>query len=113
MRDTPLIERSIPRWFQPTGRSERSIVEEEQKGKKRANYGETLIEELSKRLVRDYGKGFSERNLWHAKDFYLSFPILNAVRSELSWTHYRILLKEEKKTASAFYEVACMIDAAS
>jgi predicted GNAT family N-acyltransferase len=91
----------------------RVIVEEEQKGKKRADYGETLIEELSKRLTRDYIKNFSERNLWHAKDFYISFPILNALRSELSWTHYHILLKVNEKKARDVYKVECRIDAAS
>jgi predicted nuclease of restriction endonuclease-like (RecB) superfamily len=84
------------------------IVEEEQKGKERAKYGETLIEELSQRLTRDYGKGFSERNLWYTKDFYLNFPILHALRAELSWTHYRILLKVEKQEARDFYMVECI-----
>lgn len=81
----------------------RVIVEEEQKGRKRAGYGQELIAELARRLTTDFGKGFDERNLWFMKQFYLTFPILNAVRSELSWTHYRILLRVEKEEARNFY----------
>lgn len=81
-----------------------AIVEEEQHGKRRADYGANLIDSLSGRLTRQYGKGFVARNLWWMRDFYLKFPILNAVRSELSWTHYRILLKVNDHDARAFYE---------
>jgi len=70
----------------------RVIVEEEQRGKKRADYGKALISELARRLTEDYGQGFIKRNLWYMRDFYLSFPKMNAVRSELTWTHYRRLL---------------------
>ena len=68
----------------------RIIVEEEQKGKERVEYGKALIKELSIRLSRDYGKGFNERNLWYTRNFYSIFPKVNALRSELSWTHYRL-----------------------
>ena len=147
----------------------RLIVEEEQKGKKRAEYGSYLIKELSKQLTKDFGKGFSENNLWYMRQFFISFPILHAVRgelknlgsaklhamsgeftsaishalsdksdksknvnamsselplskaiirdavrhlsielrnylrTELSWTHYRLLLKLEKEEARLFY----------
>jgi predicted nuclease of restriction endonuclease-like (RecB) superfamily len=81
----------------------RIIVEEEQKGEERAEYGKALIKELSVRLTRDYGKGFIERNLWYMRDFYLTFPKVNALRSELTWTHYRLLLKVEKEEARNFY----------
>jgi len=73
----------------------RLIVEEEQRGKIRAEYGKYLIKELSIKLTRDYGKGFNERNLWYTKNFYLIFPKVNALRAELTWTHYRLLLKWE------------------
>jgi|SRR3989338_6446618 len=66
----------------------RVIVEEEQKGKKRADYGDSLIAALSFKLTKEFGTGFAERNLWYMKQFYLAFPKLNALRSELSWTHY-------------------------
>jgi predicted nuclease of restriction endonuclease-like (RecB) superfamily len=81
-----------------------AIVEQEQKGKKRAGYGEHLIEGLSARMRADGQKGFHPRNLWWMRDFFLKFPILNALRSELSWTHYRLLLKVENDAARAFYE---------
>lgn len=81
----------------------RIIVVEEQKGEKRAEYGKALIKELSVRLTRDYGKGFIERNLWCMRDFYRTFPKVNALRSELTWTHYRLLLKVEKEEARNFY----------
>ncbi len=142
----------------------RLIVEEEQKGKRRADYGSFLIEGLSKKLTKDFGKGFSENNLWYMRQFFISFPILHAVRGELknlgttklhamsgeftsaishalsdkfgkgkkvnaarseltirdavshksidlkkylrlelSWTHYRLLLKLEKEEARLFY----------
>lgn len=81
----------------------RMIVEEEQKGRQRADYGKALVKELSKRLSLDYGKGFNVRNLWYMRSFYLIFPKLNALRAELSWTHYRLLLKLENKNARNFY----------
>jgi predicted nuclease of restriction endonuclease-like (RecB) superfamily len=81
----------------------RVIVEEEQKGRKRAGYGEALLAELARRLTRDFGRGFDERNLRYIRQFYLSFPIRNALRSELSWTHYRLLLRLEKEEARNFY----------
>jgi hypothetical protein len=60
----------------------RVIVEEEQRGRKRADYGKSLIAELARRLTENYGKGFIERNLWYMRDFYLTFPNVNALRSE-------------------------------
>ena len=71
----------------------RIIVEEEQKGKTKADYGKQLIAELAKRLKADFGKGFNQLNLWHMRSFYLAFPILDAVRRELTWTHYRLWRK--------------------
>ncbi|HGJ64422.1 TPA: DUF1016 domain-containing protein [bacterium] len=79
------------------------IVEEEQNGKERADYGKYLIKELSRKLSSDFGKGFDERNLWYMKSFYLAFPNVNALRSELTWTHYRILLRVENLDARNFY----------
>src|SRR3989339_1361461 len=78
------------------------IVEEEQNGKERAEYGAELINKLSIKLTNKYGKGFNERNLWYMKQFFLAFPNLNAVRAELSWTHYRLILKIEKESARQF-----------
>lgn len=82
----------------------RIIVEEEQQGQQRAEYGQALIAEFSARPKSEFGKGFDRSNLWHMRSFYLSYPILDAVRRELSWTHYRLLLGAEKPEARAFYE---------
>ena len=68
----------------------RSIVEE-QGGKERAEYGEALLQGLAERLTADFGKGFDARELRKMRQFYLSFPIRDALRPELSWTHYRRL----------------------
>jgi len=61
----------------------RIIVEEEQKGKATAGYGEYLLRELSKRLTKDFGKGFDYSNVKNMRQFYLVFPIGNALRSQL------------------------------
>lgn len=81
-----------------------AIVEVEQKGKERADYGEGLIKSLAKRLTDEGLKGFQARNLWRMRDFYLKFPKVNALRSQLTWTHYRLLLKVERAEAREFYE---------
>ncbi|MFN3603446.1 MAG: YhcG family protein [Leptonema sp. (in: bacteria)] len=84
------------------------IVEEEQKGKSRAEYGKKVLENLSKKLTNDFGKGFDDSNLWNMRKFYLTYPILDALRRELSWTHYRILMRIENPQARSFYEVECI-----
>jgi len=81
-----------------------AIVMHEQKGKARAGYGQRLIELLAERLAEEFGKGFQARNLWWMRDFFLKFAKMNALRSELSWTHYRLLLRVENPDARAFYE---------
>ena len=81
------------------------IVEDEQKGEERAGYGMALIKELSWRLTRDYGRGFTQTNLKYMRQFYLTFPNGHALRDELSWTHYRLLLRVEKDGARNFYMI--------
>jgi predicted nuclease of restriction endonuclease-like (RecB) superfamily len=81
-----------------------AIVEDEQQGAERAGYGEQIVESLAARLKAEGLKGFQARNLWRMRDFYLKFPKVNALRSELSWTHYRLLLKVESDAAREFYE---------
>jgi predicted nuclease of restriction endonuclease-like (RecB) superfamily len=138
----------------------RRIVEDEQQGKKRAGYGESLIKELSQKLTADFGKGFTEPNVWNMRQFYLvfsgkeiinkstaskpyavrreleskdtnqklyalrkelpkshavgdqskkrdamspEFTISNALRRELTWTHYRLLMRVEAETARTWY----------
>jgi len=81
----------------------RHIVEFEQAGAIRAAYGKRLLPALAKTLTREFGKGFDERNLRHMRGFYQYFPIWNAVRTELSWTHYRTLLRVESEIARRWY----------
>ncbi len=82
----------------------RVIVEQEQHGATRAEYGRQIIEGLSPRLTTEFGKGFDRSNLWNMRAFYLAFPILDAVRRELTWTHYRLLMRVENPQARGFYE---------
>ncbi|MCI0639527.1 MAG: PDDEXK nuclease domain-containing protein [Gemmataceae bacterium] len=82
----------------------RVIVEEEQRGSNKAGYGKRLLAELSSRLKSDFGRGFDPSNLSMMRAFYLTYPIFDALRQELSWTHYRILLRVEKPEARSFYE---------
>ena len=59
----------------------------------RAAYGKQILAELSERLTVEFGKGFSERNLQMMRQFYLAFPIPNTLCAELSWSHYRLLVR--------------------
>jgi predicted nuclease of restriction endonuclease-like (RecB) superfamily len=79
------------------------IVEEEQHGNERAAYGKRLVQHLAENLTSEFGEGFSANNLWRMKDLYLGFPILDALRQELSWTHYRLLVKIENLDKRDFY----------
>lgn len=81
----------------------RLIVEEEQQGKSRAEYGSGLLKYLAKRLTDDFGKGFDEREMRRIRQFYQTFPIRDALRPELTWTHYRLLLKVDRTDARAWY----------
>ncbi len=83
------------------------IVEEEQHGEDRAEYGKFIIRNLSERLTSEFGKGFDKRNLFYMRQFYLTFPIMNALRSQLSWTHYRFILKVNDEKARSFYVNEC------
>lgn len=81
----------------------RHIVEFEQGGAVRAEYGKRLLPRLAKSLTAEFGRGFDERNLRNMRAFFQSFPIWNAVRTELSWTHYRTLLRVENEQARRWY----------
>jgi predicted nuclease of restriction endonuclease-like (RecB) superfamily len=105
------------------------IVEAEQGGEKRAGYGKALLKSLSAQLSKEYGNGFSESALKYMRLFYLAYPSLlpansirHAVRDELAalavegwqpgtlhsglaWTHYRRLLKEQRRPVRDFYEI--------
>lgn len=81
----------------------RYIVEEEQKGKKRAMKGDALIKNLAFRLTAEYKSGFDYSNVKRMKQFYITYPKGDALRVELSWTHYRILIRVHNKIAREFY----------
>jgi predicted nuclease of restriction endonuclease-like (RecB) superfamily len=116
----------------------REIVEEEQQGHQRAEYGESLLKTLAQKLGNDYGKGFSYANLKLMRQFYLSFPQLltpdqkgyalrslfpnveiltssslnnwqpGQIHQNLSWTHYRIVMRVENLQARSFYEIEAL-----
>ncbi len=92
------------------------IVEEELRGKAKAEYGTVLMKTLAHKLSQDFGKGFNETNLNYMRQFYQAFPIPHAlrgesdldirdagIRPELSWTHYRLLLKVKDEQVRNFY----------
>jgi predicted nuclease of restriction endonuclease-like (RecB) superfamily len=79
------------------------IFNEEQQGKDRADYGNYLIKYLSEQLQPEYGKGFSYRQLELMRQFYRTFPISNSLRSQLSWTHYRLLLRIDNEDKREYY----------
>ena len=84
------------------------IVEDEQKGKRKAEYGKAVLRDLARRLTAEYGSGYDERNLRYMRSFYLAFPIRNALRSELSWTHYRSLMSVPDPIAREWYMNECI-----
>ena len=81
----------------------RHIVEFEQEGARRAEYGKQLLSKLAKSLTEEFGKGFDVSNLRYMRLFYQAFPIRDALRHELSWTHYRRLLRVDNKLARHWY----------
>lgn len=81
----------------------RHIVEFEQGGAQRAAYGQRLLPQLGQALAAEFGRGFDATNLRHMRGFYLAFPIRDAVRRELSWTHYRLLLRVDNAEARQWY----------
>ena len=84
----------------------KSIVEK-QGGEARAEYGAKLLVELSVQMTEDFGKGFTVANLKNMRQFYLTFPNGYALRSELSWSHYRLLMRVESEKARQFYLEEC------
>ena len=83
----------------------RRIFEEEQLGKDRADYGTYLIKNLAKQLEPEYGSGFSYRQLAFCRQFYRLYPIVNALRSQLNWTQYRMLIQIEDSDKRLYYEL--------
>lgn len=84
------------------------IVEYEQQGDTRAEYGKKVIEDLSSKLMKEYGSGFTVSNIKYMRQFYKYFPIRHALRDQLSWTHYRTLLKIQDDDTRQFYINECI-----
>ena len=83
----------------------RRVFEEEQQGKDRADYGSYLIAGLAQRLEPEYGSGFSKRQLHFSVQFYKTYPIVNALRSQLNWTQYRTLIQISDVDKREYYEL--------
>lgn len=81
----------------------KSIFEEEQHGKERADYGDYLIKNLAKELEPEYGSGFSVRILEISRQFYRTYPIANALRSQLNWSQYRLLIRIDNPDKREYY----------
>ena len=81
----------------------KQIVEEEQKGEDRAKYGSYLIKELSRQLNDEFGKGYSQQSIRNMRQFYKSFPIRSTLWSELSWSHYKLIIRLKDENARAWY----------
>ena len=81
----------------------RHIVEFEQGGEARAEYGAGLMKRLAEALTAEFGRGFDSTNLRFMRQFYLAFPICDALRRKLSWTHYRLLLRVDEPAAREWY----------
>lgn len=88
------------------------IVEDEQQGKAKAEYGKSTLKQLSKRLTENFGKGFSEVNLRQMRSFYETYAIQQTVSAELdkprftlSWSHYLILMRIKNVDERSFYEI--------
>jgi DUF1016 N-terminal domain/YhcG PDDEXK nuclease domain len=89
----------------------RMIVEHEQQGSKKAEYGKQVLKNLSERLTESLGKGFSERNLEQMRQFYLVYSIPQTLSAELkhhhfqlSWSHYLVLMRIEDPNERSFYD---------
>ena len=79
------------------------IFEEEQQGNDRAGYGEFLIKSIADELQPQFGSGFSGRQLERYRQFYRTFPIVSALRTQFSWTHYKLLLPIDNQDKREFY----------
>lgn len=86
------------------------IVEYEQGGLGRAEFGKDVINKLSKRLTEEYGKGFSPANIRYMRQFYQCFPFCHALSDKLTWTHWRTLLKVQDEKARNYYLTECVAE---
>jgi len=81
----------------------RLIVEDEQHGEARAGYGEEILMGLSRKLISEFGKGFSVRNLRNMRTFYLTFKNRQTLSAKLSWSHYTLAMRLDNEQARKFY----------
>ena len=81
------------------------IFEEEQQGKERADYGTYIVKSLAEKLEVEYGSGFGKRQLEQSRQFYRTYPIANALRSQLNWTQYRLLIQISDPDKREYYEL--------
>ncbi|AND63114.1 hypothetical protein AX766_01080 [Flavobacterium covae] len=84
----------------------RKIVEEEQNGKERAQYGKEIIKTISIELTREFGKGFSERNIRKYRQFYQTFPeieIWPTLSTKLNWSHFELIMRVQDEKARMYY----------
>ena len=82
------------------------IVEEEQNGKERADYGKEIIKNISNEMTLEFGKGFSKRTVWEIRQFYTTFPDFSIVRTlsaQLSWSHFQRIAKVQNEQARIYY----------
>ena len=84
------------------------VIVEKQGGNNKAEYGTALIKNLSKKMTKEFEKGFTVANLKNMRQFYLIFQKSYALRSELTWTHYRLLMRVENENARNFYIEECI-----
>ena len=87
------------------------ILEEEQQGKARADYGTYLIRNLAKEIEPEYGSGFGERQLKFCRQFYREYPIVNTLRSQLNWSQYRMLIQIPDHDKREYYELEAVNNA--
>lgn len=83
----------------------RRIVEEEQGGQTRAEYGKGLIKNLAKEIEPEYGSGFGQRQLERARQFYIEFPIASTLRTQFNWSQYKLLIGIADKEKREYYEL--------
>jgi len=85
-----------------------SAIMKIQQGEERASYGDAILEKLSQKLTKEFGKGFSKRNLERMRKFYIYFPIATTLSTQLSWSHYLELIKIEEDSKRNFYLKECI-----
>ena len=81
----------------------KTIMQDEQNGKAKAENGKATLKNLATQLTIEFGKGFDERNLNNMRAFYMAFPIWNALRTELSWSHYRLVARVDTEQKRKYY----------